>query len=125
MPNAGQLAGFGLQITVVSFMISMVNVYPCPRHTREGDRNLDAIELHKVHAPPSGTTSSTPTSHTGDLQVECRIPPISASADFFNHELERHFCSLGLRVVHCLSQCSSRVSFNTFVKGHARKNKMR
>ena len=60
--------------SIVSFIISMVNVYPCPWHTREGDRNLDVMVLHKVHVTSSGTTSSTPTSHTGDLQVECRIP---------------------------------------------------
>ena len=31
-------------------------------------------------------------------------------------------CSLGLRVVHCLAQCSSTVLFDTFIKGHVRES---
>ena len=31
-------------------------------------------------------------------------------------------CSLGPRVAYCLTQCSSRVLFNTFIKGHVRKS---
>ena len=34
-------------------------------------------------------------------------------------------CSIGLRVVHCLAQRSSRVLFNTFIKGPVRKNEHR
>ena len=45
LPNAGQLTGFCVQVTVVSLMISMVNIYPRPRHTREGDRNLNPCRI--------------------------------------------------------------------------------
>ena len=31
-------------------------------------------------------------------------------------------CSFELRVVHCLTQRGSRILFNTFIKGHVRKN---
>ena len=42
LPNADQLTGFCVHITIVlSLMISMVNVFPRPRHTCEGDRNLN------------------------------------------------------------------------------------
>ena len=42
LPECGPINGFlGVQITVVSLMISMVNLYPHPRHTRKGDRNLN------------------------------------------------------------------------------------
>ena len=33
--------------------------------------------------------------------------------------------SLGLRVVHCLEQCSSIVLFSTFIDGHVRKSEER
>ena len=38
---------------------------------------------------------------------------------------ETAVCSFGLRGVHCLAQRSSRVLFNTFIKGHVRKNENR
>ena len=41
LPNAGQLTVFCVQITVVGLMVSMVNFRPHPRHTREGDQNLN------------------------------------------------------------------------------------
>ena len=34
-------------------------------------------------------------------------------------------CSFGLRVVHCLEQRSSRVLFNTYIKGPVKKNELR
>ena len=37
----GLTNGFCVLVTVVSLRISMVNFYPRPRHTREGDRNLN------------------------------------------------------------------------------------
>ena len=40
--------------------------------------------------------------------------------------MEASLHSLGLRVVHCLEQCSSsRVLFNTFINGHVRKSEER
>ena len=41
LPNAGQLACFCVLVTVASSRISMVNFYPRPRHTHEGDRDLN------------------------------------------------------------------------------------
>ena len=74
LPNVGRLTGVCVQITVVvSLMISMVNFYLRPRHSREGDRTLNPHNIG-LDIPPSSPTSSTRTSHTCALQAERRIP---------------------------------------------------
>ena len=41
LTECGSIKGFCVLVTVVNLRISVVNFYPCPRHTREGDRNFN------------------------------------------------------------------------------------
>ena len=45
LTECGPINGFCILVTVASLRISMVNLYPRPRHTGEGDRNLNAQSI--------------------------------------------------------------------------------
>ena len=73
IPDAEQLTDFCVQVTVVSFVITMVNFYPSMPHPRRIPEFEPPGCCTRFNILPSVLNISTPTSNTGALQVECRI----------------------------------------------------
>ena len=74
LPDANQLrVFFCLQVTVVSFVITMVNFYPSMPHPRRRQELKSPEYCTRFNILPSRYTISTPPSTTGALQAECRI----------------------------------------------------
>ena len=64
---------FCLQVTVVSFVITLVNFYPSMPHPWRRKEIKSPEDYTRFNILPSRYTISTPPSTTGALQVVCRI----------------------------------------------------
>ena len=70
---ADQLRVFCLQVTVGTFLITMVNFNPSMPHPRRRQEFQSPEYCTRFNILPSRYTISTPPSTTGALKVQCRI----------------------------------------------------